>query len=454
MSVDHYEILGLDKFATADEIKKKYHAMVKEWHPDKYKGKNKKLAQQKISEINKSYEILGNKQKRQAYDNEQEQENNVFMGFDDTDTDSTDSSSSDSSIKDLHEFKRRLRELNEDMERTGMDERFDTDFDSSPEEGSGGYGGFFGYNNYYAQQQAQETERKRQCNDYFERLKKIGMDADANAHVTLEDIFNGTRKRVKIVRRLVDDEELEEYVEVDIKQNANEGDSINIPNMGHFVNYNSEQTTTPGNASVNVRIAPHDVYTRKDFDLYTTLEITFDEAQHGFKRTLKGLDGKTFHIALPVVNRSDITHTILQKGMRRESGTYGSLYVSYIIVAKLTDPAEKAKKHRYYSSSESEPEEKPKKIKKSDKKSKKSNKKISSDEQSDKSSEKSDENNKSESEKPVKTKKVTKKEIVKPPPKKVQGKKSTATKKKQDSSSESEESVKEVKKPKKVIKKK
>ncbi len=42
-------------------------------------------------------------------------------------------------LKDLHEFKQRLRELNEDMERTGMNERFDTDFDSSPEDkGNGG----------------------------------------------------------------------------------------------------------------------------------------------------------------------------------------------------------------------------------------------------------------------------------------------------------------------------
>jgi DnaJ-class molecular chaperone with C-terminal Zn finger domain len=63
MSINQYEILGLNKNATPDQIKKTYHAMVKKWHPDKCKGDNKKIAQQKISDITNAYKILGNQQK-------------------------------------------------------------------------------------------------------------------------------------------------------------------------------------------------------------------------------------------------------------------------------------------------------------------------------------------------------------------------------------------------------
>lgn len=62
---DYYEILGIDRNASAEDIKRAYRRMVKQFHPDIYKGAD---ADDKIKEINESYEVLSNPEKRGAYD--------------------------------------------------------------------------------------------------------------------------------------------------------------------------------------------------------------------------------------------------------------------------------------------------------------------------------------------------------------------------------------------------
>ncbi|MEZ0535927.1 DnaJ domain-containing protein [Caldicellulosiruptoraceae bacterium PP1] len=58
---DPYEVLGLQKGATKEEIKKAYLEMVKKYHPDKYKDNPlKDLAEEKLKEINEAYNILMN----------------------------------------------------------------------------------------------------------------------------------------------------------------------------------------------------------------------------------------------------------------------------------------------------------------------------------------------------------------------------------------------------------
>lgn len=64
---DYYDILGVDKNATAEEIKKAYRRQAVEWHPDKHKD-NKEAAEKRFKEINEAYQILSDPQKRGAYD--------------------------------------------------------------------------------------------------------------------------------------------------------------------------------------------------------------------------------------------------------------------------------------------------------------------------------------------------------------------------------------------------
>ena len=64
---DYYEVLGVNKSATEDEIKKAYRKLAKQYHPDTNQD-NKKEAESKFKEVSEAYETLSDKQKRAMYD--------------------------------------------------------------------------------------------------------------------------------------------------------------------------------------------------------------------------------------------------------------------------------------------------------------------------------------------------------------------------------------------------
>ncbi len=63
MSKDYYKILGVEKSASKDEIKKAFRKLAHEYHPDKSSGDTVRF-----KEINEAYQVLSNEQKRQQYD--------------------------------------------------------------------------------------------------------------------------------------------------------------------------------------------------------------------------------------------------------------------------------------------------------------------------------------------------------------------------------------------------
>ena len=71
MAKDYYKILGIDRSASQDDIKKAYRRAAVKWHPDKFTSKSekeRKQAEDKFKEIGAAYAILSDPQKRQRYD--------------------------------------------------------------------------------------------------------------------------------------------------------------------------------------------------------------------------------------------------------------------------------------------------------------------------------------------------------------------------------------------------
>jgi curved DNA-binding protein len=66
MAEDYYQVLGVEKKASADDIKKAYRKLALKWHPDK--NPNNKTAEEKFKKISEAYAVLSDPEKRNQYD--------------------------------------------------------------------------------------------------------------------------------------------------------------------------------------------------------------------------------------------------------------------------------------------------------------------------------------------------------------------------------------------------
>ena len=107
MTKNYYEILGIDKNASQEEIKKNYRKLSLKNHPDKNRGS--KEAEEKFKEINKAYQVLSDSATRNIYDIYGEEFENMGSSAGDT------SSATDEIRREYAEAEAQKQELKKQM---------------------------------------------------------------------------------------------------------------------------------------------------------------------------------------------------------------------------------------------------------------------------------------------------------------------------------------------------
>ncbi|MRR17215.1 MAG: J domain-containing protein [Deltaproteobacteria bacterium] len=256
MAEDYYQVLGVDKKATAEEIKKAYRKLAVKWHPDKNPN-NKAAAEEKFKKISEAYAVLSDAKKREQYDQfgsadqyrQQYSQEDIFRGF------------------DLDEI---LRGFGFGGARGGK-----TTFRTGPRRGGGyqeyeedPFAGLFGGG---GRQQYRDMPQK-------------GQDAEYNLSISLEESVLGAEKKISL--------QLEDRIEdinVRIPPGISTGKKLRLPGKG----LNGFNGGPNGDLYLNINVMPHPIFSRDGNDLYIEKTIKFSQAALGTTIDVSTLDGAT-----------------------------------------------------------------------------------------------------------------------------------------------------------------
>lgn len=250
---DYYKIIGVDRNATQDEIKKKYRKLALKYHPDRNPGD--KAAEEKFKEITEAHEVLSDPEKRKKYDAlgaNWKQYQSSGKGFEDF----------------FSQFK------------GGRPGRSSFEF-------SGNFGDLFGnvsgFSDFFEGFFGRGSSKGR---GYRTQRKMKGQDYEAVLYITLEEAFKGTNKEVLIEGK---------KLRIKINPGTKDSKKLRLRNQGGAAAGGGER----GDLYLIIKIEKHPFYEIDGYDLYYDLYIDFTTAALGGKKKIKTLDGKTVNINIP-----------------------------------------------------------------------------------------------------------------------------------------------------------
>jgi DnaJ-class molecular chaperone len=295
---DPYEVLGLNKSASAAEIKSAYRKLAKKYHPDQSKEPK---AKEKFAEIGSAYEVVGDEKKRTAFDRgeidaEGKPRHPGFEGF---------------------TSGRRSRTR---AEPGGGFQHFEFDFGGSDFGRGGGGAGAGGIDPDILSELfgAQGAARAR--------TPRRGEDVQVQATVPLAMAANGGSARVTLPSG--------KTLDVAIPVGVEEGKQIRLRGQGQPGGGNAPD----GDALVTIHYAPHPLFKVEGRDLRLDLPITLYEAVLGGKVRAPTLNGEV-ELAIPPGASSGRTLRLRGKGLPAAGGRHGDLLATLrIVLPSDTDP--------------------------------------------------------------------------------------------------------------------
>ncbi len=251
---DYYKVLGVEKSATADDIKSAYRKLARKYHPDV--NPNDKEAEAKFKDVSEAYDVLGNPEKRKKYDT---------LGSNWRQHQQRGGGAEDYNWQQWYGAQGGAQ--------GGQGQQYQGDINDFFQGGGGNGGGFsdffssiFGSNRRSAQ-------------------PSKGQDYEATAELSLEEAFNGT-ERVLTVN--------DKTIRISIKPGIADGQKLKLSGKGGT----GRSGAANGDLYITVHIVPHSRYERRGDDLYVTVPVNLYEALLGGETEVQTLGG-TVKLKIP-----------------------------------------------------------------------------------------------------------------------------------------------------------
>ncbi len=306
---DPYDVLGVQKNASPDAIKSAFRRLAKKLHPDA--NKNDKKAAAKFAEINAAYEILGDEDKRKAFDRgEIDAEGKPrFQGFPGGGTGGFGQQGGFESFTWGPDGFQRGSRGGTFRSGGGVEDILKDLF------GGGGFGTGGGRAPFEPEDFGAQRPGPGQA---------TGRDATGAVTITLNEAATGTSRRVQLPTG--------KEIDVKIPSGLADGQTIRLKGQGLAGRGGA------GDALITVTIAPHPLFARDGGNLKIDLPISLYEAVLGARVRVPTLDGAV-ELAVPAGTSSGRTFRLKGKGMPSRDGA-GDLYVTVRIVLPEGSDAE------------------------------------------------------------------------------------------------------------------
>jgi len=295
---DYYEVLGVPRTATADEIKRVYRQLARKHHPDLQRPADRPKASERFKEINEAYEVLSDPDKRAKYD---------ALGAD---------------WKSGMDF---TPPPGAGARRGAPSDAGWTTVDESSFEGMGddmgGFSDFF--SSIFGRGGARAGRREGV------RVTMPGPDIEAELPVTVEELLRGRKRRLSL--------DGGRQLDVEIPKGARDGTVLRLAGQGG----RGINGGPPGDIYLHVRLAPHPRYRVIGDDLEVDLPLWPWQAVLGGAVRVDTPDGPVT-LTIPPGTQSGRRLRLRGRGLPRADGGRGDLYaVVRIVVPERPSAAER-----------------------------------------------------------------------------------------------------------------